>query len=100
MYVIVEINGQQFKAEAGQKLFAHRLHKTVISGNRPLSPGLSFLLLPSGGMYSSQNISEVSPLYIPAMTAKTNKVSVSVTAVPPPHSSSFSHQEQLDHHGR
>ena len=25
MYVIVEINGQQFKAEAGQKLFVHHI---------------------------------------------------------------------------
>ena len=25
MYAIVEINGQQFKAEAGQKLFVHHI---------------------------------------------------------------------------
>ena len=25
MYAIVEINGQQFKAEAGKKLFVHRI---------------------------------------------------------------------------
>jgi large subunit ribosomal protein L21 len=28
MYVIVEINGQQFKAEEGKKLFVHRIHNT------------------------------------------------------------------------
>ena len=29
MYAIVEINGQQFKAEAGQKLFVHHIGSTV-----------------------------------------------------------------------
>lgn len=28
MYAIVEINGQQFKAEAGQKLFVHHIQNT------------------------------------------------------------------------
>ena len=26
MYVVVEINGQQFKAEQGKKLFVHHIH--------------------------------------------------------------------------
>jgi large subunit ribosomal protein L21 len=32
MYVIVEINGQQFKAELGKKLFVHRI-QDVENGN-------------------------------------------------------------------
>ena len=30
MYAIVEINGQQFKAEAGKRLFVNRLHEAEV----------------------------------------------------------------------
>ena len=39
MYVIVEINGQQFKAEEGKKLFVHHMvfHKKRRKGYRKLN---------------------------------------------------------------
>lgn len=34
MYAIVEIQGQQFKAEAGQKLYVHHLGENVNEGDK------------------------------------------------------------------
>ena len=46
MFVIVEIAGQQFKAEKGRKLFVHRLAGEVDSSvNKELTTFLSLELL-------------------------------------------------------
>ena len=36
MYAIVEINGQQFKAEAGQKLFVHHIEGSTVEFEKVL----------------------------------------------------------------
>ena len=51
MYAIVEINGQQFKAEAGKKLFVHHIQYTEFLGNKvvchtiPIRPGRNLAII-------------------------------------------------------